>query len=86
MIGEDPRADGVRAQQILDDEIVQHLLDRIETGAVDALTTLSLADMTNHPMLIARVCDLQAARAFRLGLQNLVTSGKTVGSEPVDVA
>jgi hypothetical protein len=86
VIGEDPRADGIRAQQFLDDELVQHLLGRIETGAVEALTALSLDDMTNHPMLIARICDLQAARAFRLGLQNLVTVGKHATDEPVDVA
>lgn len=86
MIGEDPRADGVRAQQILDDEIFQHLLSRIETGAVNALAGLSLDDMTNHPLLIARVCDLQAARALRGGLQNLVSVGKHADDEPADVA
>jgi hypothetical protein len=86
VIGDDPRADGIRAQQLLDDEMLRHLLADIEEDAVQALAILTPAQMTDHALLIQRIATLQAAQALPARLESLVTTSRSVDRKPPAVA
>lgn len=77
------RARGIRAQQILDDEILVEALNRLEADAVDALAS---ADLSDGQALIRHAAELKAARTFRDDLKSLVQTGERATTRPTAVA
>lgn len=82
----DPKADGVRAQQILDDDLMQRMLHEAEKNVVDTMASLTIAHMADHTNLISLVQQLQAVRALPDMLRDAVAAGKAVDRKPPAVA
>lgn len=73
MTPEEHRARGIRAEQLLDDEILRATLDRLEADAVD---TLARTDVADYAALQRAVAALQATRTFRDELTTLIRTGR----------
>lgn len=82
----DIQADGVRAQQLLDDELMQRMFAQAEASIVDALAEITVKQMADHTNLITLVTQLQAARALPLMLRDAVATGKAADKKPPAVA
>lgn len=67
------RARAIRAQQLIDDEVLNAALARLENDAIDDLAS---ADLSDGLALQRYTAALQAARALKANLSSLVTTGK----------
>jgi hypothetical protein len=84
--GSDIQADGVRAQQILDDDLMQRMLREAEKSVVDTMANLTIAHMADHTNLITLIQQLQAVRMLPDMLRDAVAAGKAVDRKPPAVA
>jgi len=84
--GNDPQSDGIRAKQLLDDELLQRMFAQAEDSIVDALAAITIKQMGDHTALITLVTQLQAARALPMMLRDAVVTGKNAGKAPPAVA
>lgn len=66
-------ARGVRAQQLLEDEVLTDALKELERVAVEALAR---ADVSDHLSLMRHTAALQAARAVPEQLTSILTTGE----------
>lgn len=82
----DIQADGVRAQQILDDDLMQRMLREAEKNVVDTMANLTIAHMADHTNLITLIQQLQAVRMLPDMLRDAVAAGKAVDRKPPAVA
>lgn len=82
----DIQSDGVRAQQLLDDELLQRMFKQAEDTAVDALAALTVKQCGDHTTLITLVQQLQAARFLPQQLQQTVAAAKEARKPPLAVA
>jgi hypothetical protein len=73
----------VRAQQLLDDEVLQEALRALEAHALQ--TALRAKTYDPHEAVSA-ISHLKAAHAIRSQLESLITTGKLQGRKPVQVA
>jgi hypothetical protein len=82
----DPQSDGIRAQQLLDDDLLQRMFKQAEDSAVDALAALTVKQCGDHAVLITLVQQLQAARFLPQQLKEAVTAKKEAERTPPAVA
>ncbi len=73
----------IRAESLLNDEILAEALTAIERTAVEALAT---ADVSDHAALQCAAADLQAVRRFRSDLQGRITGQSLADREPIATA
>ena len=79
----DARARGVAAQQLLDNDLFQHLFATVEQDAIDALAS---ADLSDHGALQRAAADLQAIRRVKGQAESIVTTGTLSQRVPPAVA
>lgn len=82
----DIQSDGLRAQQLLDDELLQRMFKQAEAAAVNALADATDDQITDHIALITLVTRLKAARALPDVLQATVATAKAAKKQPPAVA
>jgi hypothetical protein len=82
-MSEDVTIRAARAQQLLEDEVLQNVL----TGMVeDAWAEANRADLSNPTSCVAAIGVIQSIDDFKSKLQSLVTSGKAAERKPFKVA
>lgn len=82
----DIQSDGVRAKQLLEDDLLQRMFAQAEANAVDALAAITIKQMADHTALITLVTHLQAARALPEMLRETVTVAAEARRTPPAVA
>jgi hypothetical protein len=82
----DIQADAVRAQQLLDDELLQRMFKQAEAAAVNALADATDDQVLDHVALITIVTRLKAARALPEMLRATVSVAKAAKKSPPAVA
>jgi hypothetical protein len=82
----DIQADAARAQQILDDDLMQRMLRQAEANVVETMAALTIAQMGDHTNLITLVQQLQAVRALPDMLRDAVAAKAEANRTPPAVA
>lgn len=82
----DTQADAVRAKQLLDDDLMRHMLAQAEAGVIDTMAALTIKQMGDHVTLITLVNQLQAVRALPQMLTDAVAAAKDAERTPPAVA
>jgi hypothetical protein len=82
-MSEDVTIRAARAEQLLEDEVLQEALDAMIKGALaEAVTT----DLSNPTECVAAIASIQAACDFQDSLKSFVTAGKAAERKPFKVA
>jgi hypothetical protein len=82
-MSEDVTIRAARAQQLLEDEVLQEALDAmIKSSLAEAMTT----DLSNPTECVAAIASIQAAGDFQDSLKQYITAGKAAERKPYKVA
>lgn len=73
----------IRAESLLNDEILAEALTALERTAVEALAT---ADVSDHAALQCAAADLQAVRRFETGLKSWIDGQKLADRDRIATA
>jgi phosphosulfolactate phosphohydrolase-like enzyme len=82
-MSEDVTIRAARAQQLIEDEVLEEGLSGV---VADALYAVANADLSNQAECVAAVAAFQAAEAFSGKLKQYITSGRATGRKPFKVA
>jgi hypothetical protein len=82
-MSEDAEIRAARAEQLLEDEVLQKALDGVTS---DALLKAGMASLSDASECIAAIAALQAAASFNGKLREFVTAGKPTGRNKIYVA
>jgi hypothetical protein len=80
---DDVEINAARAEQLIQDELLQNIL---ATMMHDALNAVDTTDLGNQPECVAAVARIQAAHEFMDRLKGIVTAGKAAKRKPFKVA
>jgi hypothetical protein len=82
-MSEDIQIRAARAQQLLDDEVLNEAMDAVLNQALSFALRAALSDPTE---CVAAIADLQAAHDLQESLRSFVTAGKAAERKPFKVA
>jgi hypothetical protein len=82
-MSEDIQIRAARAQQLLDDEVLNEAMDAVLDQALSLALRAALSDPTE---CVAAIADLQAAHDLQESLRSFVTAGKAAERKPFKVA
>jgi hypothetical protein len=82
-MSEDIQIRAARAQQLLDDEVLNEAMDAVLDQALSFALRAALSDPTE---CVAAIADLQAAHDLQESLRSFVTAGKAAERKPFKVA